>query len=435
MGIGTVREKAGNVFYGWWMIVAGIVLCMFGYGAWYYSFGALFKPLSEEFGWSRATTSIAFSFSRLEGGIEGLFTGPLTDRFGPRALVRVGWTLTAIGFVWMAYIRNFPMFLVTYSLFLSLGMNAGLYMPLQTMVAKWFDRRRGIAMGSLTSGAAVGGFVLVPLTAWLIVTYGWRSAVVVLGITALVLGWGLSFALKPHPPEHYGLRPDGAAADEVIEPSASSAYTTAHMAHGDTGAGVMKGLSLRQAMKTQTFWIMVVAFTFTHTALSAIVVHEIPFLEDMGISKVVAAAALGTMTLMSTPGRFSGGFLADRWNLKYLYAVSSIVQAGALYLFSMATSMTWVWGFVVMYGLSYGLRIPLEPLMRAKYFGPKSFATIYGYMNAFSIVGSFGGPFLSGWIYDTTGSYVTAFIGCAVLMFIGAILVLFIRPPDESTFT
>ena len=412
-----MRGKTGNIFYGWWIVAAGIVLCIFGYGGWYYSFGALFNPISTEFGWARATTSIAFSLSRLEGGIEGLFTGPLTDKYGPRFMVRVGWTMTALGFLLMSQINSYWMFIVSYSLLLSLGMNAGLYMPLQTSVAKWFNEKRGLALGCLTAGAAFGGSLMVPLTAWLITDYGWRTAVIVLAIGAAVLGWAVSFILKPHGPEHYGLMMDGKKDEpskEVVE-----------------DRGLAEGLSLKEAMKTQAFWLMVVSFTFTHTALSAVVVHEIPFIEDMGISKVVAAAALGTMTLMSTPGRLSGGWLADKWNLKYLYVISSVIQAIGLFIFSRITSMSWVWMFVVIYGLSYGFRIPLEPAMRAKYFGRKAFASIYGYMNAFAILGSFGGPFLAGWIYDTTGSYTNAFLIFAVMMIIGAVVVLFVKSPLE----
>jgi len=418
-------KRTKNVFYGWWIVAAGVVLCMFGYGGWFYSFGTLFKPISTDFGWPRATTSIAFSLSRLEGGIEGLVTGPLIDRFGSQLMVRVGFTMAALGFLLMSKIDTFWMFIISYSLLLSLGMNAGLYMPLQTSVAKWFDKKRGIALGFLTTGAALGGSILVPLTAWLITDYGWRIAVVVLAIAALILGWAVSSTLKPHGPEHYGLRVDGEtieSAEDVTSPE------TAPAEQGSIGRSEF-GLSLREAMKTQAFWLLVIAFTCSHTAVSAIVVHEIPFIEDMGISKIVAAAALGTMTLMSAPGRLFGGWFADRWNVKYLYAVSSVAQAGGLFVLSRVTNMSWVWAFVVIYGISYGTRIPLEPAMRARYFGSKAFGSIMGYMNAFSVLGSFGGPYFAGWVFDTTGSYVNAFLIFAGMMIIAAIVILFIRSP------
>jgi len=421
-----MAQKTSNIFYGWWIVAAGVVLCLFGYGAWYYTFGALFNPISSEFGWSRATTSLARSVSSFQGGIEGPIVGPLIDKFGPRFMVRVAWTMAALGFFLMSYINSYWMFIVTYSILLSLGMNAGLYLPMQTTIAKWFHEKRGLAIGILTSGAAVGGAILVPVVAWLITTYGWRKAVVVLAIAVLVLGWGLSFILKPHGPEHYGLRPDGKKdepAKEVADPSSAHAKV----------AEIIEGLTLKEAMKTQAFWILVVAFTFSHTALSAIVVHEIPFIEDMGISAVLAATALGTMTLMSAPGRLFGGWFADRWrrDLKYLYLVASVVQACGLFILAKVMNMSWVWAFVVIYGLSYGFRIAIEPVMRARYFGRKAFGAIMGYLAAFTVLGSFAGPYLAGWIFDTTKSYVSAFLIFAAMMIIAGIVVLFVRSPME----
>jgi MFS family permease len=419
--IANVRKKLGNVFYGWWMVAAGVVLCIFGYGGWFYSFGALFNPIRTEFGWSRAMTSIPFSLSRLEGGIEGLVTGPLTDRFGPRFMVRVGFTMAALGFLLMSRINSFWMFIISYSLLLSLGMNAGLYMPLQTAVVKWFSEKRGLALGALTTGAALGGSILVPIVAWLITGYGWRTAVLVLAIAAAVLGWTVSFILKPHPPEHYGLRMDGRK-DEAV----------------DTAAGEKKdtvvpefGLYAREAARTRNFWIIVISFLFAHTALSAIVVHEIPFIEDMGISPVLAATALGTMTLMSAPGRFFGGWLADKWSVKYLYVISSVGQAIGLLILSRVTSMSWVWVFVVIYGFSYGSRIPLEAAMRGEYFGRKAYGTIYGYINSIAVLGSFGGPYLAGWLFDNTGSYVSSFLIFAGMMIVAVIAILFLKSPID----
>jgi len=306
-------------------------------------------------------------------------------------------------------------------------MNAGLYMPLQTTVAKWFSEKRGLALGSLTTGAAFGGAVLVPLTAWLITDYGWRTAVVVLAIAAMIIGWAMSFILKPRGPEHYGLMVDGKkvesgaeAADQVIDGAVEKNVDASGF-----------GLSLGEAIRTQAFWWLVAAFLFSHTAHSAIVVHQIPFIEDMGISKVVAAAALGTMTLMSAPGRFSAGWLADRWNLKYLYIIANVVSAIGLVIFSNATSMSLVWTFVAIYGFSFGLRVPLEAAMRARYFGSKAFGSIMGYMNFFAVFGAFGGPFFAGWIFDTTGTYMSAFLTFAGILVIGAVVVLFIKSPID----
>ncbi len=409
-------KKIGDIFYGWWIVAAGIVLCIFGYAGWFYGYGTLFTPISTEFGWSRATTSIAFSFSRLEGGIEGPIVGPLVDKFGPRFMIRIAWTVSALGFLLMSQIHSFWMFILSYSLLLSLGMNAGLYMPLQTAVARWFDKKRGMALGSLTTGAAFGGS-LVPVVAWLVTTQGWRNAVIILGIAAMVIGWVMSFIVKPHGPEHYGLRMDGEKAEVAADE--------------DKAEVPVAGLSLKEAMKTQAFWLMVIAYTFAHTAKMAIAVHQIPLVEDMGISSILAATALGAMTLMSAPGRFVGGILSDRWkvDLKYQYALAGVGMASGLFILSRATSMSWVWAFAAVFGLSDGFRVVLEVTIRANYFGRKAFGSILGYMNLFAVMGSFGGPYLAGWVYDATESYAVALLILAGMMIASVIVMLLTKLP------
>lgn len=421
-------RKAGKVFYGWWIVAAGSVLCMFGYGGYFYSYGALFNPISHEFGWSRATTSIVFSLSRLEGGLEGLITGPLTDKYGPRVMIIGGWMMAATGFFLMHYMNSFWMFLLSYAGFISLGMGTGLYLPLQTAIAKWFNQRRGLAMGFLTAGGALGGSIVLPGVAWLITQYGWRMAVLVLGIVIAVLGVGLGSVVKRHGPEHYGLNPDG----RKLELTSTTIPSSHHSSARQSAAQIGEGLTLKEAMKTRAFWLMVLAFTFSHTALSAIVVHQIPFVEDMGIPKVLAATALGMMTLISVPGRLSGGWLADRWNVKYLYFVASMVQALGLFFLARATSMAWIWAFVIIYGTGLGLRLPLEPMLRVQFFGYKAFGAIMGYINAFAVFGSFAGPYFAGWIFDTTGSYITAFLTFAAMMVAAAIVILVLKPPVKQ---
>ncbi len=418
-------RKAGKVFYGWWIVAAGSVLCMFGYGGYFYSYGALFNPISHEFGWSRATTSIAFSLSRLEGGVQGLITGPLTDRYGPRAMVIAGWMMAAIGFALMYYMHSFWMFILSYTVLVSLGMGTGLYLPLQTAVARWFNEKRGLAMGILTAGAALGGSAIVPAVAWLITQYGWRVSVLVLAVATVVLGLGLGAVLKPHGPERYGLAPDGKERQPAVATPSHSDSKRPHV-------GVGEGLTLKEAMKTRAFWLMVLAFTFSHTALSAIVVHQIPFVEDMGISKVLAATALGMMTLISVPGRISGGWLADKWDIRRLYFVSSLMQALGLFFLARATDMAWIWVFVVVYGTGMGLRLPLEPMLRVQFFGYKAFGAIMGYINAFAVFGSFAGPYFAGWLFDITGSYITAFLTFAAMMVAAAIVVLLLKPPVQQ---
>jgi MFS family permease len=281
-----------------------------------------------------------------------------------------------------------------------------------------------LALGVVLAGAAVLGSLLLQVTARLIVNYGWRMANVYLAIGILMVGWSFSFLLKPHTPEHYGLKMDGERSGTAI---AAGQLGTPLAEKNDVRA--TEGLSRTEALKTQAFWFMVLAFACRQTALAAVTVHEIPLIQDMGVSPILAAAALGTMTLVSSPGRFIGGWMSDRWNQKYLYVVCSVVQAGGLFLLARATSMSWVWAFVITYGFGYGISMSLEPAMRAAFFGGKAYGTIYGSMQFFTVMGAVFGPYFAGWVYDRSHSYTIAFFTFAMLMFVSAVVILFVRNP------
>ncbi len=421
-----MMKKFGNVFHGWWEAIAGAILAMFGYGAWQYSFGNFLGPISTEFGWSRAKTSLAFSFGRVEGGIEGPIVGPLVDKYGPRFMIRVAWTMTALGFFLLYFMNSYLMFILCYTVLITIGMNAGLYMSLQKAVLRWFDKRRGLALGVLGIGGGLGGATWIPLTAWLITNYGWRKAAFFLAIAAAVLGWGVGYVIKPHGPEHYGLSLDG----EKIEPT-KVVTSPGSSPVGEESRGIAEGLSLKEAMKTRNFWLLAIAFSAHNAIVGAISVHQVPFLEDMGVSKILAATALGSTLLMGLPGRVCGGWLADRWNPKYLYSIAAFTMATGILIFTRITGPFLMWLFVVIFGLGWGLRVPLDPFLRTQCFGKRSFATIYGYINIFTAVGGFVGPFFAGWLYDTTGSYVAGFLICATMLLVASIVVLFIKSPVE----
>ncbi len=413
------------MFYGWWIVFAGITLCIFGYGAWFYAFGVLFLPILTEFGWFRASTALALSLARLEGGAEGLITGPLIDRFGPQVVLRVGWILAGLGFIMLSQVRSYWMFLVAYTLLLSLGMNAGLYFPLQKSIADWFREKRGTALGFLTAGAGLGGSLIVIATALLVESYGWRTTVLIYGVIALILGWSLSYVIKPHGPEYYGLRPDG---EEVETGKVGVATDQREVPIAEAG------FSLEEAMKTPAFWILIVTLTICHAMVPALVVHQIAHVKEMGVSPVMAATTLGLLTFMSVPGRFAAGWLADRWkrDLKWLLVISIFIQTLGILILTLAQSLTHIWIYVVVFGIGYGSRITLEPAIRSRYFGRKSFGTIYGVINFISVLG--GGvpaPFFAGWVYDTTGSYTFAFFIFTVTLASALVLALFLRQPKQ----
>jgi cyanate permease len=247
----------------------------------------------------------------------------------------------------------------------------------------------------------------------------------VLWVVGLPLVW---FFIRSRRPEHYGLLPDGATSPEE---DASDAFEAGKAYAADLGE---VEFTAKQAMRTAPFWLMIVAYMF-HGALYPVMnIHCIPFLTDRGMDLTVAAATMSVYITASIPARFLGGALIDRMriqHMRYALAGSFALQTVGVTLFLFnQESMAVLYTFFVLYGIGMGAVMPMTPVLRARYFGRKSFGTIAGWSRALTIPVGVIGPVLAGWIYDTTGSYEIAFQLFAVTLAMSAVIMLFVAPPN-----
>ena len=415
-----IVSRARKTFYGWWVVAAGTFLYFLGIGSVFYGFSAFFNPMINEFGWSRAVTSGAYSLSRLEGGIEGPVVGWLIDKFGARKLVFIGVTLTGIGFMAMASVSNLWSLYLIFGLLVSMGYNTGFYHATTTATANWFFRKRSRALSFITVGGGLGGAVIVPFLALIITNSGWRTASIVMGVLMLALGLPAAYIVRSKP-EDKGLLPDG---DQPRQESPSTP-------EGAASSGVADEIdfTVKEALRTRAFWIFVGAMTLRACILSSLVVHQIPHLVDMGISYTAASACLGTMILISIPGRLVFGWLGDFVDKRLLLLAASLLQAVAIFVFIQASSLWMAYIFVVLFGIGYGGEIPLTLAFRGQLWGRKAFATLGGIAAAFYSVGTVAAPVLAGYLFDVSGSYSVAFYTFMGLITVSGFAFLAIRQP------
>lgn len=423
------KRRFSKVYFGWWTVIASGILALWGHGYHAYGFSALFKPIASELGFSRTTTSVAPSIGRLEGGFEAPLTGWLTDRFGPRWIVLFGILLIGLSLILMNFIDSLWAFYAIWGIMLGTGVNIALSLPVDKALTNWFVKKRGLALGIKNVMSGLSGVLVLPLIAWMIVAYGWRISCLIGGVVMLVVGLPLAwFFLKQHRPEYYGLLPDGAAAEEEAT---------------EAGQMVDRGIeyaaevdevefTLRQAIRTPTYWLLMLANACHSLAMPAINIHGIPFLTDIGIDQIRAASMLAMMILASIPTRFIGGVLADRVSknrLRFLMGGAYLLQASgfAIFLLNQTVAMIYVW--FILYGIGMGAGFGLMAPMRARYFGRKAFGSIAGSSRLFMTPVGIAAPIYLGWVYDTTGSYVSAFTLLAVLVALAGIIAVFILPP------
>ena len=426
--IATGKTGKKKIFYGWWVVLAAAGMSWYGAGVWFYGFSVIFKAILSEFGWSRAVTAGAFSLARLEGGLEGPFVGWFIDRVGPRKMAIFGAVVVGIGYLLLSRMTELWMLYVLFGVVIALGFNAGFSHAGTAAVANWFIRKRGRALGLYTLGAGVGGATLVPLLGWLISQYGWRTTVVLAGLGVWVIVIPLSLLLR-HKPEQYGYLPDGEPPPKIppqktgLAANAASAETEVKDDVGEVN------FTWREALGTSTFWLLLLAIGVRSMAMTSVVLHEVAYLTDIGISEMAAATALGLMVALSIPGRILFGWLGDRFDKRYVLMATFLLQAIGVYILANVETIEQVYIFLVVFGVGYGGGIPVYVAMRAEYFGRKAFATIQGIMQMFLIIPTVIGPIFAGYVYDVNGSYYQAFMLFAFLYIVGIVVLPFVRHP------
>ena len=357
------------------------------------SYGLFFKPLQDEFGWSRTFLSGVASTSFFMMGVLAILAGRMNDRFGPRLVLGVCAAAHGLGYILFSMVSAKWQLFAIFGGFIALGLGAHDVVTLST-IARWFPRRRGMMSGIVKTGTALGQIATPLFVAFLLLALGWRQSLLVLGLMALVLGLIAALSLQ-NPP------------------------TT------DTAgnANAAQGTSFAQARTGRTFWTLcAIQFTFFPSMMSVpthLAVHGM----DLGMTTQTAAALLSTMGAASIGGRLIIGTVADRTGSKWAFLACFAVLLSSLLAFTGVTAHVPLFVVVAFYGFSHGgLFTVVSPLV-AEYFGMKSHGAIFGTILFFGTIGGAIGPILAGWIFDVYGSYQMAFQSLAGLAAIGLVLV------------
>ena len=403
-----------RVFYGWWIVGIGLLCLLLGGGIGFYTFSVFIIPLEEEFGWTRTQLSLAITISCLMGLI-GPIAGILIDRYGARIVMTVGALITGAAIALLGFTTSLWQFYLLFFV-MSVGLLGVLDLPIDTMISNWFTRRRGLAIGIALTGYGLGGLFMAPLAAYLINSVGWRWTYHILGLVILIVLIPLCILVVKHRPEEMGLLPEGEQPPNEDSPT-----------QGDVQKET--GLSLSEALKTSTFWLLVLVMTFAWLGLGSIAVHTVPLLEGKGFSTQTASVIFGFLLGISIAGRVAGGYMAERMPIKYLTIAFLILQAIGLALMIPEGSTVAVWAFALILGLSLGGLATLTPLLVVHYFGLASLGSILGGLWAFITIGFAGGPLLTGYIWDITKSYNPVLIAFIATTLLAIALTLFLRPP------
>jgi len=409
------RKPPRRLFYGWWIVAGVIVIQTLHGGLLFQAFGAYFVRLQAEFGWSRASLSWSFSLLRVESGLLGPIQGWLIERFGAKVVLAVGLVIFAAGMMLLSIIDSLLTFYLAFVV-IAIGSSLGGFLTLFVTIANWFEKRRAMALGLAATGVSIGG-MMVPVVAYSLNTYGWRS-------TAFVSGWiilGVGLPLVPlmrSTPERYGLLRDGAPMLVAVEGEDASSDSDE------------VNFTAKEAMRTSAFWLISFGHGAALLVVGALMVHLIPHLVDtMDMSLEGAAVVVTVMTTTSIIGQVGGGYLGDRMDKRTIAATCMLGHTIALIGIAFASSLLLVYVFAIIHGLSWGTRGPLMMAIRADYFGRKSLPTIMGFSSLIITVGNVVGPVFAGFMADWQGDYQMGFVILAILTGLGAVFFLAAKKP------
>ena len=400
-----------KIFYGWWVVFACFLISTYVVGSANYNFTAFFEPIALEFGWSYTLISIAASIRGLEQGFFAPLVGVLVDRYGARTLLLCGTLAIGIGFIMLSLTNSLTMF-YSATVVQSLGYSACAATVMTTVGANWFKQDLGKALAIISSGAGAAG-LLVPVSIFLINSFQWRSAFIILGFGMWLLGIPLSLIVRGKP-EQYGYFPDGKTSDtQSISLNSPD-----------------KEVNLKEALKTRVFWHLSFAEAIRLMAIIALLTHIIPYLSSLDIPRSRAALVTTSITVLSIIGRLVFGWLGDNFNRYNVLALAYFLSGVSLLIFAYA-QVTWtILFFLILFPLSWGAP-PLRGAILRESFGRASLGSILGIMGAIGTVARILGPTLAGWTYDNFGSYHLIWLFYAGAFAVAVLLTLTIKPRQK----
>jgi sugar phosphate permease len=294
----------------------------------------------------------------------------------------------------LATINSYFGFLAVYLGVISLSFSAGFMHSPMVLANTWFIRRRALAMTLVSAAIGIGGTVITPLLAFSVQTWGWRHGAFLAGLGLILIGAPLALYVK-RSPESMGLLPDGAPSAEDKPPAGSNAESLhEHEAN----------FTLKQAMRTVAFWMIILATTARVAVHNSITVHFVPIMVWKGVSEQRAAAMLAAMALMSLPSHLLVGWIADYVSKPRLMAICMTIGAGSILLLAYGEGEWPLWAFTLLFTFMEAI-FPVGWATVGDFFGRKSFATIRGTMSFFYLWGPALGPVVTGAVYDRDESY------------------------------
>ena len=393
-----------------WVVVIVVMLSLAVASGGRFLFGVVLKPVTEEFGWGRAELSLAVTINVALLSLLQPAIGLLADRFGSRRVLLGGIVAVALAMIPMTLASRLWQIYVFYGLFASVGFAATSPVNTTALVSGWFEKKRGLALSLATSGSAYGQLLIVPIATAIMIGWGWRAAYWAIAVALAVVVLPLAFLSVRDAPGRVSMRARRAGGERVV--------------------------SLRQAIRTPSYWQLSLGMFACGYSMSFASVHMIPYLTDMpqqsaNTMRTTASLALAVVGACSIIGAVVLGVIADRRGHRQILALTYALR-GLSFLVLLAAG-SWIPGIflaAVILGISWTSTTPLAAAITADIYGRASLGTIFGFVFTAMNIGTAAGAWLAGLDRDLAGNYQLSLLANIALGFAaaGATLAIRVRP-------
>ncbi|MDE2891760.1 MAG: MFS transporter [Chloroflexota bacterium] len=406
-----------RVFAGWWIAAAASMSSFAAVTFFNPVLGAITPDLQAAYGWSTASIGLTMVIGGVGGGVIATFVGPIADRHGARWLLFGSVGMVAGLLVSLGFVTELWQFLLIWGVGRGITV-AVIDIAVVVVIANWFIQRRGSAMG-LTMVGTRGGMMISPLVISAGLRLGGlREAFLLMALLVIVVGWIPSLILRRRP-EDVGLRPDGRRSRASV---ATSGADPVPLSDPDW--------TVREAMRTRAFWLLLFGTTILMAVSGSVNFTFVSHMTQNGIDADTARSALALWAGMGIIGGVLGGELRQRLAVRYSLPLVILITTSALVWFVLTDSVWMAFVFAVWHGLAFGAQLPLNRISFPDYFGRYSVGRIRSVTAPPQLLINAFGPFVSGLVIDSRGSYDLIYVVFVGLLLSAAVSVLLARHPE-----
>lgn len=428
---GVDAAPVPKLYYGWIIVAVAGLLQFAGGTETFPVLGLFLKPMTDEFGWSKSMFTLPMTVGTMLGGLAGILVGPALDRYGGRWIM--GGSAMALGtaFILLGFVTNLWQYFVLQVIARAFTTGA-FFMVASIVIPKWFVAKRGRASAFAGLGGRAGHIILPIMTFAVLSAFSWRWAWIALGVMIWVLAVVPIMLFLRRRPEDMGLLPDGVRPGDVAK-AAAGGQVSAKVAKAATRVRQEVSMGPKAVLRHPAFYFILISQCLMSFVVSGVHFHWFSYLTGKGIDDSIVVSTVAVSNIVSIPISLAAGFLAERFHVRYILAITHVGFAVTFILMAFASDVPSAYAFAIALGLTSGVSFTVGNIVFADYYGRESLGAIRGMTAPISMMTNAMGPLLASVAFDMLDSYTFIIWVYVALAAAASVLWFVASPPKPKT--